>query len=326
MLRPASVRPVAVGGIPPHVVLTSVVFDELRLVYVPMPKSASTSILGALAELAGIGLHDRVRSRKPEATRQQVIHDGSMWKPAHRLNSRSAEDVDWILRSDEWFRFTVVREPVRRLWSAWITKVLVRDPRFALMFGDDWFPDRPSSATDVVQSFRDFVTALPERPDWSDTHWSSQADLAGDIRYDHVGRVESLDETAAVVGKFLRHRNQKLPPFPTENPSFVPFDLGVFDRRAHEAAARYTARDRDAFGYAPPAYSAGSLDDEWLSSVEASIPALQAVIARNERLLDLWRLHADRQPAEGRRHRALVALGVAGTVSAATIVAAARHA
>ena len=161
---------------PDHVVLNTVVFDDLRLAYVPVPKAASTSILGALFELAGRGLEDRMRSQKHQATRNKTVHDGAVWDPAHRLKERTATEREWILESDEWFRFTVVREPARRIWSAWLSKVLVRDPRFVLMFGEDWFPAVPSNATDVVTSFRAFVTGLADQPDWDDPHWSAQGE------------------------------------------------------------------------------------------------------------------------------------------------------
>ena len=158
-----------------------------------------------------------MRSHKPEATRDLTVHDGSLWDAAHRLKERTPTEREWILESDEWFRFTVVREPARRLWSAWVSKVLVRDSRFVLMFGEDWFPPAPSGATDVVESFRAFVTALPDRPDSDDSHWSAQAALAGipEIGYHHVaGSNRSTKQkptsiatsSSAAAGSRVRHR------------------------------------------------------------------------------------------------------------------------
>jgi Sulfotransferase family len=162
---------------PDHVMLTAVVFDHLRLVYVPVPKAASTTILGALSDVAGLQPEDRMRSRKLEVTRALTVHDGSMWGSAYRLTAKSESELEWILESDDWFRFTVVRDPARRIWSAWVSKVLLRNPRFVLMFGEELFPAVPSTATDVLESFRRFIGALPDRPEWSDSHWSGQADL-----------------------------------------------------------------------------------------------------------------------------------------------------
>ena len=227
--------------VPEHLTLTAVVFDDLRLAYVPVPKAASTTILRALFELTGLASEDLVRSRKLEVTRALTVHDGSLWPSAHRLRDREPAELEWILRSDDWFRFTVVREPARRIWSAWVSKVLVRNPRFVLMLGEDLFPALPSSAQEVVESFRRFVAALPDRPAWSDSHWSAQADLLGvtDITYSHIGRVETIDRTVAEVGEYMRERGSNLPELEAENRSFLPYSPALFDRAAYDAYLRW---------------------------------------------------------------------------------------
>lgn len=310
---------------PDHVVLNTVVFDDIRVAYVPVPKAATTSILGAFFDLAGGRSDDRVRSHKPEATRDQTVHDGSLWGPTFRLKERRPDEREWILESDAWFRFTVVREPVRRIWSAWVSKVLVRDPRFVLMFGQEWFPDVPRSATDVLHSFRAFVSALPERPDWEDSHWQSQSSLVGipGMKFDHVGRLESLARTEAEVRSVISGRGGELPGFDNENASLLPFSPGILDRQAHDASLRLTSRDRAAFGYDPVEYTGGEPDEQWFAAVDSSIPAIRALVERHERLLDLWRL-ANVPPEPPRRRRVAVAGGVAALASAGTVLAASR--
>jgi hypothetical protein len=314
-------------AVPDHVVINGVVFDELRLVYVPVPKAASTSILTALSEIAGPSLELRLQSRKPEATRGLTVHDGSLWSSANRLSQMTASERDRRLRSDEWFKFTVVREPARRLWSAWVSKVLVRDPRFLLMFGEDWFPDVPSSASEVLDAFRAFVSALPDRPDWEDSHWAAQAALAGisTIEYDHVGRLESLDRTEALLREHAERHGSTLPPVGAENGSLLPFSPGLFDRSAHEACESLTEDDCRAFGYAPLRYAGGELGAEWRAAVEASIPALRALVERHERLLDLWRMQADGDHESHMRTTALLTGGAAAAASAATLLAVSRR-
>lgn len=100
------------------------------------------------------------------------MHDLSVWGEGRRLAGRRAEDLDRILDSGDWLRFTVIREPVRRIWSAWLTKVLLRDPRFVTAFGaEDWFPRRVGDAGGVAAAFRGFVAVLGERPaEWHDPH------------------------------------------------------------------------------------------------------------------------------------------------------------
>jgi hypothetical protein len=299
--------------------LTTVVFDDLRLAYVPMPKAASTALLLALSELAGVRSDDLVRSRKLEVTRALTVHDGSLWPAAHRLVGRNEAELEWILRSDDWFRFTVVREPARRIWSAWVSKVLVRNPRFVLMYDEELFPAPPLSAEDVVGSFRRFVASLPDRPKWRDSHWLAQADLLGltDVTYSHIGRIEAIDRTVAEVGEYLRRRGGALPTLQAENRSFLPFSPGLFDRESHNAYLRWTARDSDAFGYEPLPYVEDEPDDGWCASVEAAIPAIRTLVEQNERFLDLWEALTGEAEATSpvvgapTRHRALPARAVA---------------
>ena len=174
------------------------------------------------------------------------MHDGSLWGAAHRLQDRSATEVERILDSDEWFTFTrtVVREPVRRIWSAWVSKVLVRNPRFVLMHSEDLFPLPPSSAADIVESFRRFISRLPDRPDWNDSHWSAQVDLLGipHVGYDHIGRIEQFALTEATVSEYMGSRNGVLPALGIENRSFPSFSASLFDRIAHDACSRWTRR------------------------------------------------------------------------------------
>jgi hypothetical protein len=74
----------------------------------------------------------------------------------------------------------------------------------------------------------------------------------------------------------------------------LPFDSGVLDEPTAEACARFASRDADAFGYelAVAGHEPGAA---WHSAVDAALPALRAVIERNERIADLRALV--REPA-----------------------------
>jgi hypothetical protein len=283
--------------VPDYVLRTAHVLDDVGLVYVPVPKAGSTAILRALAELEGIDPDTFTRSRKLEATRALAVHDGSLWGPTHRLAGRSATEVESILGSDDWFRFTVVREPARRVWSAWVSKVLVRDPRFVAVFGEDWFPAVPTGAGEILDSFRLFVRSLRDGPR-PDAHWAPQTDLLGwpAIPFRHTGRVESLDATVAAVDEHLRPLGRPLPPLGHENRAILPFAPELFDAPARVACDAWTASDREAFGYEPLEETSGEPARDWLAAVEATIPALQAVIERNTRVGDLHRLLAEQRP------------------------------
>ena len=286
--------------VPSHVLRTAVALDDVRLLYVPVPKAGCTALLWALAELAGLSERDFARSRKLEVTRSLAVHDLFVWGPSLTLEERGSEELEWILHSPDWLRFTVVREPLRRLWSAWVSKLLVREPRFVAMFGDEeWFPTPPSSSEDVLRSFRRFVSALSEQdPAWHDPHWSPQVDLLGttELAYGHVGRLERVAETLDVLGERVREHGRELPSLPSENRSLLPYVPGVFDHAAHVAGVRFTARDREAFGYEDPQEDPDGPGEAWHAAVSASIPAIRGLIERHQRVGDL---HVAVRPADG---------------------------
>ncbi len=276
---------------PDYLLRTGYAFDEYRLIYAPVPKAGSTAILSALAVAVGLQPDDLARSRKLEATRSLAVHDGSLWGPSFRLAGRSVDELELILESTEWLRVTVVREPARRLWSAWVSKVLVRDPRFVAMFDEPSFPAIPNTPRDVLDSFRAFVEVLPTTSD-PDPHWQSQADLAaiGTVDYDHVGRIEELDATEAVVRERVRSAGGTLPAFRRENAGILPFTPDVFGSRALEACAHWTEPDRRAFGYDALTPAAEEPDEVWFRAVEAALPAVRAIIERNARIYDVVQL------------------------------------
>jgi Sulfotransferase family len=275
--------------VPAHVLENGIALDDVALLYVPVPRAGSTAVLWALAESEGLSEERFHGSDKLEVTRALTVHDLSVWGD-RRLAARSEHEQYDILRSEAWLRFTVVREPVRRVWSAWLTKALLRDPRFVAAFGgEEWFPRRIGSAEGVAGAFRRFVAELAQRPaEWHDPHWFAQADLVGldEIGYSVVARIEELPGALAPIDDRLARHGRPPLALRHENASLLPFDPGLLDGETAEALAAWTARDREAFGY--PETSAGDvLDAGWVAAVEAALPAVRAVAERNERVGDL---------------------------------------
>ena len=60
-------------------------------------------------------------STLPEPSAALTVHDTNAWAPDHRFAHYQGEDRRQILEGD-WLRFTVVRDPWHRLWSAWVSK------------------------------------------------------------------------------------------------------------------------------------------------------------------------------------------------------------
>jgi Sulfotransferase family len=273
-----------------HVLQNAVALEAVKVLYVPVPRSGSTAVLWALAESEGLAAEQFHESAKLEVTRPLTVHDLTRWGDGRRLVGRRPRELEEILCSDEWLRFTVVREPVRRLWSAWVTKLLLRDPRFVAAFGsEDWFPHSVGDAHEVVAAFRRFVAVLSDRPtEWHDPHWSGQVDLAvtGELDYRVVARMEDLPTALTLVDEHLGRHGRGALVLGRANASVVPFTPGLLDAETAASCSAWTARDRTVLGY--PAVGAGEdLDDEWIAAVNAALPAIRAAAERNERIGDL---------------------------------------
>jgi Sulfotransferase family len=285
-----------------HVEQRSIVLPELRVLFLPIPKAGCTSILWLLAELAGLPLGRFRRSELAEPTPALTIHDMSLWPDELRLGGRDEEDRERILTEDGWFRFTVVRDPGPRLWSAWQSKLLLREPRFLATFGEEpWFPRLPERPAELVEDFRRFVTGLgPDGP--QDVHWAVQHDLANQLPLDHVGRVEHVEET---LGRLRAHVGEAAwPALPSrENRSPIPMPPGAYDEAAAAVVRSRYRVDFDEYGYEPPepegdheAYAA------WAEQVEPMLPLLRVAVARHARIGELHTLVQRRT----RRARALL--------------------
>lgn len=274
-----------------HVLLRTVVLEELKLLYVPVPKAACTSLLWWMAELAQLPKDRFAWSRRLHVAPTQAVHDARMWQHGQRLLDYRGAERERVLTEKGWFRFTAVREPASRLWSAWQSKLLVRDPRFVGRFGDQtWLPRYPETPDQIVEDFRAFVEALEQHAGEDsirDVHWGLQHDLIQAFDLDHVGRVERLDETLAALQAHLGGEAANLSVRQTANRNLLPYHPAVYDEQAAATVAKLFAVDYERYGYEPISAPEGGSLDSWSARVEPLIPAVQEMISRHQRLSDL---------------------------------------
>lgn len=175
----------------------SVVSLRHRYVLVVNSKTAGTTLKTIAAKLEGERLAGRDGRHKDDPA-QRV--ENWLWTPTlANLNDHWLREV---FLGSSFFRFTTVRHPFARCWSAWIDKVVRRHPEFVAMFGGErWFPGELSDARDLVESFATFVDALHREPGLlgADRHWAPQH-LVLQWRafpYDFVGKTEHFDDVIA---------------------------------------------------------------------------------------------------------------------------------
>ena len=272
-----------------HVLHRTIVLPEDRIVFLPMPKAGCTSILWALAELAGIPPETFEKSDLLEPSTALTVHDMTLWGEEHRLAYYEGAERERILSEEGWFRFSTVRNPATRLWSAWQSKLLLREPRFVSTFGEEpWFPRIPRRPRELVDDFRAFVAALGDGG-VEDVHWAVQHDLLSQLPLAHVGHVERLDETFALL---RAHVGDDRPPSEPrdENRTLIPMPPSAYDAAAAAVLHERYRADFETYGYdrVEPSPDARSLD--WEAQIEPLLPALRDTIDKHARIGQLYRL------------------------------------
>jgi hypothetical protein len=272
-----------------HVLQRTVVLPELRVLFVPVPKAGCTSVLWLLAELAGVPLGRFAQSALPEVSPALTVHDMSLWGEGHRLADYEGDERERVLSEPGWLRFSLVRDPGRRLWSAWQSKLLLREPRFLEAFGGEpWFPRVPREPRHLLEDFRRFVGALPGGTA-EDVHWGVQHELVGRLPLTHVGRVERLDETLALLRAHLP-ADRWPAGVPRENRTRVPMPADAYDEAARTVLRTRHAADFDAYGYDGAAPGDDLLPGEWELRVAPLLPVLRDAIEQNVRIGQLHRV------------------------------------
>lgn len=272
-----------------------VVLEDLKVAFLPMPKSGCTSMLWTLAALAGHTREDFTHSHQPEISRSMAVHNMRRWRPAERWSHRPPEDRARIIGADDWLRFTIVRDPVPRLWSAWQSKLLLQEPRFVDRFGSEpWFPHRASSVGEVIDAFRAFVRALDSDPAEAphDAHWGPQAGLLAEHPTGWVvGRADRPAENLALLRDHLAaigaDPTQVVSDVPRENANPLPFHPSVYDDGTAAIATRLFADDRALGGFPEPPTDRSTGVEEWRALAADRLLLVNELVERHLRIGEL---------------------------------------
>lgn len=286
-----------------HVTQRAVVFEHLRLLYVPVPKAGCTALLWALAGLARLPEDLFIGSMGREVSRPMTIHAIGRWPEAFQFRKRSREERERIFAEDGWLRFAVARHPFRRLWSAWQSKILLAEPQFVEKFSSEpWFPEPTSSAAEVLQAFRAFLDACQTDPSLvnADVHWAPQTGVIEypQITYDHLGQVEKLEETLTLIREHVsENKAAQLPELPRANVAPLPYAHELFTDKDARFLEEVYADDMKVFDYAPPPDEplSRAVPESWIARVDSAAAVLDEMRQRNQRIADIQSLLKQRR-------------------------------
>jgi len=278
------------GELPPHKSATYVL-PGWRVVYVSVPKAACTSLKWLIADLQDEDPGRFYAALTREVGRGMTIHRRRRWRRTPMLHKLSDKELADIAPERGWFVFAVVRHPTARLWSAWQSKFLLREPRWVARFGDEpWFPRVPETTQDIVEDFQRFVRAIAAAPDqlvMRDRHFQPQVRLVAPDRmpYTRIYKTGEIPELLRDLDAHLRGGGwDGSLELEARNETPLRPLASMFTSETKEAVFEVYGEDFERFGYE-------SVEPEMLDARgeydEAAIRMLGRLVERGERVGDL---------------------------------------
>lgn len=265
--------------------------EKYKLLYIATPKVACTSLKWWFADLEGYAqiLSDVKDSKESEP--DLVIHD-SFHKVAPGVAGLMPDALAEPLVSDAYFRFAVVRNPYKRIFSAWQSKLLLREPLVVNVgsyteYDFFWMPIK--NKTDIALAFEGFLEHLAAReaPIYWDPHWDTQVNLLRPdlIAYTNISQIENTKELKL---ELLRHLGDGAPdPFSYRrtNESLIPYLPEFITKRADELIRSLYAGDFQTFGYdsQPPE----SKVEFSVAELDVAIQAIGMIRGRHQRISEI---------------------------------------
>ena len=278
--------------LPPHPTATYVL-PQWQTLYVSVNKAACTSLKWLVAEVQREDPDRFYNSLSSEQTRAMTIHRRALWQHTPMATGLSDEKLEVISPDDGWFVFGVVRHPTARLFSAWQSKLLLREPWWVARFGDaEWFPRIPRSGSDIVEDFVRFARSIARDPEQviRNRHFAPQRRLlaARRMRYSRIYRTSELPQLVEDFDRHLRARGwdgERLA-LRRANETPLPAIPAVFVPEVLDASHTLYETDFEAFGYGDGVPGGLHPSDGYSDTAVADIRRL---IERSERIGDLSR-------------------------------------
>jgi hypothetical protein len=272
-----------------HNLLNNAYFSPgYRLLYIATPKVACTSFKWWFAELLGVRDAIEQSTFSMQSDLELVIHD-TLSRVAPEFTGSNETGLLEALSSPDYFRFCVVRNPYTRVFSAWQSKWLLREPLQAKAYVNTEDEPAIESAADIRMAFEAFlrVLATVDESSLHDVHVAPQVTLLDPERISykmmaHIEDPSALEKAlAAQIGPGFRNPLSGN----RANVSLLPYSAAWFSDEAAKLTRSIYARDFEVFGYDTVVPTgAEALSDDVLAMALRSIKLLRG---RNVRIGEL---------------------------------------
>lgn len=277
--------------LPPHKTATYVM-PRHKAVYVWVNKAACTSIKWLVAGLQEESAERFHGSLSREVSRTMTIHRRPLWQHTPTAASLPEEQLAEISPDNGWFVFAVVRQPLARMFSAWQSKLLLREPAWAQRFGDrPWFPRVPRTSEELLDDWLGFARTMIAEPDpaiMRNRHFAPQRVLLAPDRMPYT-RIYETREIPQLLEDFERHlRAQGWDGDPLElmraNETPLRPLAAVFPPDVLEGLAGIYREDFETFNFGDPLPRGLDAADRYPDS---ALQEIERLVERAERINDL---------------------------------------
>jgi len=274
-----------------------------QLLYVATPKAACTTLKWWFADLIGQTVAVRSAPGSPESSPELVIHD-ALGRVAPGSACLTPAEISQAINNPDCFRFCLVRNPFSRIFSAWQSKWLLREPLQIGPYRKHAFYNLPvTNIAEVAMAFEAFLEFLNsvEFPNILDQHVKLQYSLLcpDRIRYSVVGKLEDSTELCKRLSVHLGSAYKPPFSFGQRNESLIIYHPTLITARAEELIRTMYAADFDHFRYSTTKPSSqGELNE---NALRIALAAVRMLRGRHQRIGEMWaEYHANMEYLQNR--------------------------
>lgn len=269
--------------------------SRLKLFYVATPKVACTSVKWWLAELEGYAEAIRAFKGSAETDPDLVIHDGFAYI-APQIAGVTDEELQILSKDASCFRFAIVRNPYKRIFSAWQSKLLLQEPlQVGPYLEQPFFRQEIRKKDDVALAFEGFLEHLMahETPSFWDCHWTPQHDLLRPdlFEYSMVAHIENIHKLSEALARHMG--STYVDPFATRrtNESLIPYLEELITPRSAELIRSLYAKDFKTFGYSLDIPKAKESFTE--EQLQLAMRGIEIIRGRHQRFAEMRETYAE---------------------------------
>lgn len=226
------------------------ILEDNHLVFVDIPKAAGTSIKHLLLLNSGKSLNNRILSKSNIETSQEMLIHNHENNPLNTLGNLNEVELNDILFNSKWKKFCVVRNPFTRIFSAWFSKILLREPTYINKVEGYQLPKMFNKISEIYLYFENFIENIYNNQFHVrlDPHWDTQYNLLFEdsIKWDRIFKFEKIDQSLPNYFKQLKLKHYKVNKF---NISGLSYEHWRVSSKCKKMIYELFEKDFDEYGY-----------------------------------------------------------------------------